>query len=94
MFVLSLFWLLMGILVGALANLAKLRPAPWGPYGWLVMLGISLLAALLGGWLGSLLLGRYVATAVALWVPILCVLLAPRLTARINIRAVRDIAGR
>jgi hypothetical protein len=84
----------MGLLVGVLANLAKVRPARWGPYGWLVMLGISLLTALLGGWLGSLLLGRYVATAVALWVPILCVLLAPRLTMRINIRSRRDSAGR
>ncbi len=87
MVVLSLFWLLMGLLIGALANLAKLRLAPWGSYGWLVVLGISLLAALLGGWLGSLLLGRYVATAVALWVPILCVLLAPRLTVWMSIRA-------
>ncbi len=72
MLVLSLFWLLLGCLIGALANAARLRPASWGS---LVPLGVGALAALLGGWLGTLLLGRYVATSVALWVAVVGVVL-------------------
>jgi uncharacterized membrane protein YeaQ/YmgE (transglycosylase-associated protein family) len=80
MLVLSLCWLLLGALIGVLANGAKLRPgaprrtASHHPrQGWLLMLAIGALAALLGGWLGTLLLGKYIATAVALWVAVLAV---------------------
>jgi len=75
MLVLSLLWLLLGCLIGALANTARLRPASWGRRGWLVLLVVGALAALLGGWLGTLLLGRFVATVVALWVAVLGVVL-------------------
>ncbi len=75
MLVLSLWWLLLGCLIGALANAARLPPEAWGRRGWLVLLVVGALAALLGGWLGTLLLGRYVATAVALWVAVLGVVL-------------------
>jgi len=82
MLILSLCWLLLGVLIGALANGAKLRPPSWqlfptsGVYGWLWMLAISAVAALLGGWLGALLLGKYIATATALWVAVLGVVAA------------------
>jgi uncharacterized membrane protein YeaQ/YmgE (transglycosylase-associated protein family) len=73
--VLSSVWFVLGILIGALANAARLRPASWGRHGWLLMLGVGALAALLGGWLGVLLLERNVATALALWVAVLGVTL-------------------
>ncbi len=75
MVILSLFWIIVGILIGSLANAARLRPAGWGRYGWSGMLGVGALAALLGGWLGILLLERDVATAMALWVAVLGVVL-------------------
>jgi hypothetical protein len=79
MLILSLFWLLLGLLIGALANVAKLRPAVWVRYGRLRMLGLGALVALLGGWLGTWLLGSLFATATAIWVAVLGVVLLPRL---------------
>ena len=76
MLILSLFWLLVGLLIGTLANAAKLRPA-WvcgGPVGMLVL---GALVALLGGWLGTLLLGTLFATATAIWITVLGVALLP-----------------
>lgn len=75
MLALSLFWFVLGILIGALANAARLRPSSWDRHGWLLMLGVGALAALLGGWLGVLLLERNVATALALWISVLGVTL-------------------
>ena len=71
MLALSVFWIVLGILIGALANAAKMRPSSWGRHGWLLMLDVGALTALTGGWLGVLLLERNVATAVALWVAVL-----------------------
>ncbi len=70
MLVLSSVWFVLGILIGALANAARLRPASWDRHGRLLMLGVGALAALLGGWFGVLLLERNVATALALWVAV------------------------
>jgi uncharacterized membrane protein YeaQ/YmgE (transglycosylase-associated protein family) len=79
MLLLSLFWVLLGLLIGALANAAKLRPAAWGRSGWLGMLGLGALVAVLGGWLGTWVLGTLFATATALWIAVLGVALLPRL---------------
>jgi hypothetical protein len=79
MLILSLFWLLIGLLIGALANAAKLRPATWVRGGRLGMLGLGALVALLGGWLGTWLLGSLFATATAIWIAVLGVALLPRL---------------
>ena len=79
MLILSLFWLLIGLLIGALANAAKLRPVAWVRGGRLRMLGLGALVALLGGWLGTLLLGTLFATASATWIAVLGVALLPRL---------------
>ncbi|HEX6480254.1 MAG TPA: hypothetical protein VF043_15560 [Ktedonobacteraceae bacterium] len=79
MLTLSLFWLLIGLLIGALANVAKLRPAAWVRAGRLSMLGLGALFALLGGWLGTWLLGALFATATAIWIAVLAVALLPRL---------------
>jgi hypothetical protein len=67
-FILSLLWILIGFLIGALANGARLRPASWGRRGWLYLPGAGGLLALLGGWLGTLLQGTLFATATAIWV--------------------------
>ena len=79
MLILSLLWVVLGLLIGALANAARLRPATWGRRGWLVMLGLGTLAALLGGWLGTWVFGALFATAMALWVAVVGVALLPRL---------------
>src|SRR6266702_4628147 len=70
MLVLSLFWFVLGILIGALANAARLRPSSWDRHWRPLMLGMGALAALLGVCLGVLLLERNVATAMALWVAV------------------------
>lgn len=77
MLALSFFWLLLGLLIGLLAVSAKLWPGLWGRKKWPVMLSIGALGALCGGWLGTLLLGRFFASGVALWIAILCVVLLP-----------------
>ena len=77
--ILSLFWLLIGMFIGALAITAKLRPAAWVRGGRLGMLGLGALAALLGGWLGTWLFGTLFATATAIWVAVLVVALLPRM---------------
>ena len=79
MLILSLCWLLLGLLIGALANAAKLRPAAWVRGGQLGMPGLGALVALLGGWLGTWLLGTLFATATAIWIAVLGVALLPRL---------------
>jgi len=79
MLILSLVWVVLGLLIGALANAAKLRPAAWGRGGWFAMIGLGALAALLGGWLGTWVLGALFATATALWIAVLGVALLPRL---------------
>jgi uncharacterized membrane protein YeaQ/YmgE (transglycosylase-associated protein family) len=73
MFILSLVWLGLGLVIGALALAARLRPSSWGRRGWLLLLGVGMLGALLGGWLGALLLGKLFGTPMAVWVAILAV---------------------
>jgi len=71
MLTLSLVWVFAGTLIGTLASVARGRRTSRGRWGWLAAMGIGILAALLGGWLGTLVLGRYFGTATALWVAIL-----------------------
>jgi uncharacterized membrane protein YeaQ/YmgE (transglycosylase-associated protein family) len=68
MFILSLLWILIGLLIGALANGVRLWPASWGRQGWLYLPAAGALLALLGGWLGTLLLGALFGTATAILV--------------------------
>ena len=77
MLLLSLIWVVIGLLVGALACGAKLRPVFWGKRGWLVMLCIGMVSALLGGWLGVWLFGPQFATVAALWVGVVGVCVVP-----------------
>ncbi len=68
MFTLSLLWILIGLLIGALANGIRLRKDSWGRRGWLYLPAAGALLAVLGGWLGSLLMGVLFATAMAILV--------------------------
>lgn len=86
MLILSLIWLLIGLLIGALANAAKLRPTAWVRGGRLGMLGLGALVALLGGWLGTWVLGALFATAAAIWIAVLGIALLPRLIVWCNAR--------
>ena len=79
MLILSLFWLFIGLLIGALANAAKLQPVPWVRGGRLTLIGLGALLTLLGGWLGTWLLGPLFATATAIWIAVLGVAILPRL---------------
>ena len=77
MLALSCFWLLLGLLIGLLAVLAKSWPPSWERKKWPAMLCIGALAAFCGGWLGTLLLGRFFASSVAPWIAVLCVVVLP-----------------
>ena len=79
MALLVVIWLALGVLAGALANAARLRPAAWGRRGWLAMMGLGAGSALVGGWLGVLLFGPFSGTGAALWVAVLGVVAGPRL---------------
>jgi hypothetical protein len=73
MLLLSLFWLLVGLLIGTLVIAAKLPLLAWFHDKGLILLGIAGLAALVGGWLGTLVLGSLFGTATAVWVAVLVV---------------------
>jgi putative Mn2+ efflux pump MntP len=91
MVILSLIWLGLGLLIGALAIGARLLPTAWKlneeRRKWLLMPGIGALAALLGGWLGALIWGRLFGTPTALWVSVLVVVLGPWLFTKLSARA-------
>jgi hypothetical protein len=81
MLVLSIVWLVGGVAISGLAILAALAPAAW----WrnerrsrLALLGIGALAALAGGWLGTLLFGRFFSSPTAVWVAVVAVAVVPR----------------
>jgi uncharacterized membrane protein YeaQ/YmgE (transglycosylase-associated protein family) len=76
---LSLSWLFLGMLIGLLAYAAKWRPTRQDRHSWLILSIVGALTALLAGWLGVLLLGKFFATPTALWVTVLAVLLLPRI---------------
>ena len=82
---LSLFWVLLGLAFGVLAQAARLGFSARGMalrQGWLVTLVVGAALSLVGGWLGTWLLGRLYGTPTALWVGILGVVVAPWLWAR------------
>ncbi|HEX6122945.1 MAG TPA: hypothetical protein VFY89_07285 [Ktedonobacterales bacterium] len=87
MLILSVAWLVLGALLGALANGARLglrargfagRRATWAT------LALGALVALLFGWLGATLFGRPVGTPTALWGGVLAVTLGPWLAQRLR----------
>lgn len=86
MLTLSLAWLLLGIIIGLLGMAAKLWPIRWGKRAWLILPAIGIISALAGGWIGALLLGKLLASAVALWVCVLCVALVPAIIGKLQKR--------
>ena len=86
---LSLAWLVVGAIIGALAAAARLEraaaaagaPRPLASRVW-VKVAIGALAAVAGGWLGVVVFGRLFSTATALWVSALCAMLLPWLLQR------------
>jgi hypothetical protein len=84
MLVLSLFWILLGVALGALVNGARWGLRARGFDGWLATLGtlgIGAAGAVLVGWLGVFVFGRPFGTPAALWGGILAAVLLPWLLA-------------
>ena len=77
-------WLLIGVIVGIIGNIANLQPTEWGYFGRLWLLCLSALSALLGGWLGMLLLGSYFSITTALCAVAMAIIIVPWLV--VNIR--------
>lgn len=77
MLALSALWLLIGTVIGLIANGGRLRPATWARWGWRALPATGAIAALLGGWLGTAVYGRLFGTPAALWVAIVGVSLGP-----------------
>ena len=77
MLALSVLWLLIGAVIGLLANGARLRPAAWARWGWRALPAVGAVAALLGGWLGTAVYGRLYGTPAALWIAVVGVSLGP-----------------
>lgn len=77
---LVLFWLLIGLIVGTLAHAARLGFAARGlagRYALWATLGLGIAAAIVGGLIGWLIFGRFFASPVALWVAALTVAAGP-----------------
>jgi hypothetical protein len=82
---LSLFWILLGVALGALANGARWGLRARGFVGWhatLGTLGIGAAGAVLVGWLGVYVFGRPFGTPAALWGGGLVAVLLPWLLAQ------------
>ncbi len=83
MLALSLIWLALGALLGAVAVAARLIPARGRRWRGLAQASaLGALAALGGGWLGALLLDQLFATFVALWLSVAVVAVAGLLARR------------
>lgn len=77
MFSLSILWVLLGLVIGLLAVAARLDLRRSGPTNWRILLLIGILAGLAGGWLGTLLFGRFFGSATSAWVAVLAVVVIP-----------------
>jgi hypothetical protein len=72
-----LAWVVCGAVIGLIATAARITPGAWSAPWRLALLGAG--AALLGGWLGTLVWGSIFATSAALWVAVVGVVVVPRL---------------
>ncbi|HZC06811.1 MAG TPA: hypothetical protein VE338_14345 [Ktedonobacterales bacterium] len=73
MLLLALFWMGLGVCVGAMAVAARLTPPRWEGRRWLATPALGAGAALLGGWLGAMLLDHIFASFTALCVSVAAV---------------------
>lgn len=88
---LSLFWIILGVALGALANAARWGLSGRGFEGWratLGTLGIGAAGALLAGWLAVVIFGRLFGTPAALWGGLLAAVLVPWLLALVHKQAI------
>jgi uncharacterized membrane protein YeaQ/YmgE (transglycosylase-associated protein family) len=67
---LLLIWLVAGLLIGAVAVAARLAPPRWQRWRWLALPALGAVVALVGGWLGALLLDHLFASFVAVWLSV------------------------
>jgi len=70
-------WLLLGILIGLLVAIAQLLPSSWQQHRWFRLSILGALTATVGGVAGIWLVGRPLATWMALWFAVACTLLLP-----------------
>jgi len=77
MLALSLLWIVIGLLIGALAVAGQVIPVKRRSFAWPLLLAIGVPSALLGGWLGTIVYGRFFGTATAVWVATLAVIILP-----------------
>jgi hypothetical protein len=75
---LSLFWLLIGALVGLLASALRMPCSQRLRGGKLIAIGA--ISTLAGGWLGTRTLGFFFATGIALWIALLMLVMIPLAT--------------
>jgi hypothetical protein len=78
MLFLSLLWLTIGLLIGVLSLLARCAPSSWQRLAWVWLPVFGAVVAYGAGWLGALLLGNLLSTALTLWITALCMLILPR----------------
>lgn len=72
---LSLLLLLIGLFAGLVGIGTRFWPPKWGRRTWLILPLTGIVAALVGGWLSALVLGRVTAAPTALWISVLCVVI-------------------
>ncbi len=77
MLALSLLWIVIGLLIGALAVAGRVTPARSRSSAWPLLLAIGVPSALVGGWLGTIVYGRFFGTAAAVWIATLAVIILP-----------------
>lgn len=78
MLFLSLLWLTIGLLIGVLSLFARCAPSSWQRLAWAWLPALGAVIACGAGWLGALLLGNLLSTALALWITVLCMLILRR----------------
>jgi hypothetical protein len=86
MLTLLLIWTVLGMLVAVVARAARPWPASTPLPRWRFLLTEGALAGLLGGWLGSLVFGRFYGAPNALWFSAALLVAGPWLLPRLRAR--------
>ncbi len=76
MLILPLVWLALGACIGALDIPAGWTPPRWGRHLWWATPALGAVAALIGGWISTLLLDHIFATLMALCVSVAIITMA------------------
>lgn len=84
MLIVSLIWVIIGVIAGLLSVAARLGFP--GRNGWKLSVVLGAGAALIGGWLGTLVFSRLYGTPTALWVSALAVAVVPWASTRLRRR--------